>query len=159
LIDAVARVERVLDDLDESGLAAVEAVVDLYGEALRRLVAGADPVEDELVSHLLIAHGLHPVAVEQRIETALDAVRPYLGSHGGGVELLGVEDGVARVRLDGTCHGCPSSRVTLEHAIEDAVLRAAPEVERIEAVGEDEPVAPALLQLKPLACPAELVPS
>ena len=86
---------------------------------------------------------------------ALDDVRPYLGSHGGDVELLAVEDGVARVRLAGTCNGCPSSTVTLRNAIEDAILRAAPDVERIEAEGVAEPK-PALVQIGSLKCPTEL---
>jgi len=116
---------------------------------------GADPVEDELVSHLLLVHDLHPVDVETRIRQALDGVRPYLGSHGGDVELLGVEDGVARVRLCGTCDGCPSSAVTLQNAIEAAILKAAPDVERIEAEGVAEPTA-ALLQIGSLQCPTEL---
>ena len=54
-------------------------------------------------------------------------------SHGGDVELLGVEDGVARLRLQGSCNGCPSSAATLRLAIEDAVLQAAPDLERVEA--------------------------
>jgi Fe-S cluster biogenesis protein NfuA len=155
----VARVDELLAEIedDPAALAAVEAVVELYGEALRRLVALGLPqgaVDDELVAHLLLLHDLHPVDVETRVARALEDVRPYLGSHGGGVELLGVDDGVARLRLDGTCNGCPSSRVTLTSAIEEAVLRAAPEVERIEAEGAEP--APALLQIGSLTCPTEL---
>jgi len=153
----VERVEQLLESIEDDPRAveAVQAVVDLYGEALARLLAGADPVEDELVSHLLLVHDLHPVDVETRIRQALDGVRPYLGSHGGDVELLGVEDGVARVRLGGTCDGCPSSAVTLQNAIEAAILKAAPDVERIEAEGVAEPTA-ALLQIGSLQCPTEL---
>ena len=153
----VERVEQLLESIEDDPRAveAVQAVVDLYGEALARLLAGADPVEDELVSHLLLVHDLHPVDVETRIRPALDGVRPYLGSHGGDVELLGVEDGVARVRLGGTCDGCPSSAVTLQNAIEAAILKAAPDVERIEAEGVAEPTA-ALLQIGSLQCPTEL---
>jgi Fe-S cluster biogenesis protein NfuA/nitrite reductase/ring-hydroxylating ferredoxin subunit len=66
-------------------------------------------------------------------------VRPYLQSHGGNVELLGVEEGVARLRLQGSCSGCPSSTMTLKLAIEEAVLKAAPDLERIEAEGVAEP--------------------
>jgi Fe-S cluster biogenesis protein NfuA len=73
-------------------------------------------------------------------------VRPYLGSHGGDVELLGVENGVARLRLNGTCDGCPSSAVTLQHSIEAAILQAAPELERVEAEGVEERQ-PHLLQI------------
>src|ERR671934_1807102 len=155
--ELVARVEGLLGDLDDRATEAVQALVELYGEALARVLAGADPAEDELLSHLLLVHDLHPVDVETRVRQALDEVRPYLGSHGGGVELLGVEDGVARLRLDGTCNGCPSSAVTLQHAIEEAVRRAAPELERIEAEGVAEPQpSAALLQIKPLECPTEL---
>ena len=77
---------------------------------------------------LLILHGLHPLDVETRIARALDRVRPYLGSHGGDVKLLGVTDGVVHLRLEGSCHGCPSSTVTMKLAIEKAIEEAAPEV-------------------------------
>jgi Fe-S cluster biogenesis protein NfuA len=153
--ELVARVESLLGGLDERATEAVQALVELYGEALARFVAGADPTADELLSHLLLVHDLHPVDVETRVRRALDDVRPYLGSHGGGVELLGVEEGVARVRLDGTCNGCPSSAVTLRNAIEEAIMRAAPELEGVDAEGVSEPQ-PALVQIGSLQCPTEL---
>jgi Fe-S cluster biogenesis protein NfuA len=156
--ELVGRAEAALDAIEDDprATAALQAVVELYGEALARIMAGADPLEDELVSHLLLLHDLHPVDVETRVARALEEVRPYLGSHGGGVELLGVADGVVRLRLDGTCNGCPSSRVTLSSAIEEAVLRAAPEVERVEAEGVAGPAASPLLQIGSLTCPTEL---
>ena len=73
---------------------------------------------DPLVEGLLLLHGLHPLDADARIQRALDQVRPYLGSHAGGVQYLGVTDGVARLRLEGSCHGCPSSTVTVRLAIE-----------------------------------------
>src|ERR687884_1537776 len=153
--ELVARVESLLGNLDERATEAVQALVELYGEALARFVAGADPTQDELLSHLLLVHDLHPLDAETRVRRALEDVRPYLGSHGGDVELVAVEDGVARVRLGGTCDGCPSSAVTLRNAIEEAILRAAPELERVEAEGVAEPQ-PALVQIGSLACPTEL---
>jgi Fe-S cluster biogenesis protein NfuA/nitrite reductase/ring-hydroxylating ferredoxin subunit len=88
----------------------------------------------------LILHGLHPVEVDVRIEQALDKVRPYLGSHAGGVAYLGIDGaGVAHLRLDGSCHGCPSSTVTVRMTIEEAVLKAAPEVAGIEVEGQSTP--------------------
>ena len=95
-------------------------------------------------------HGLHPVPLHERVTGALDEVRPYLLTHGGGVELLGIDDGVVRLRLEGTCNGCPSSALTLKSAVEEAITRAAPDVERIEAEGVAEPVG--LLQIE-IACP------
>ena len=82
---------------------------------------------------------------------ALDEVRPYLVAHGGGVELLGVDDGVVHLRLEGACNGCPSSALTLKSAVEEAIMRAAPDVERIEAEGADVATS-ALLQIE-IACP------
>ena len=72
-------------------------------------------------------HGLHPDDVETRVARALDGVRPYLGSHGGDVELVGLtDDGVVRLRMLGSCDGCPSSSVTLTLAVETAIRDAAP---------------------------------
>src|SRR5262245_24778193 len=108
----------------------VTAIVDLYGTGLARMVAGlrAEPdgdarlralAGDELVAHLLMLHDLHPDDVDTRVQRALDGVRPYLGSHAGGVEYVGVDGaGVAHLRLAGSCDGCPSSTVTVKLAIE-----------------------------------------
>jgi Fe-S cluster biogenesis protein NfuA/nitrite reductase/ring-hydroxylating ferredoxin subunit len=148
LDERVAQVERLLDEVDESGVELVQALLDMYGEGLRRILTKVDAavlVDDELVSHLLLLHDLHPVPVEDRVREALESVRPYLESHGGDVELVEVEDGVVRVRLSGSCNGCPSSTMTLKLAIEDAIQRMAPEVERVEAEGVS---GPKLLQLE-----------
>jgi Fe-S cluster biogenesis protein NfuA/nitrite reductase/ring-hydroxylating ferredoxin subunit len=130
------------------------ALVDLYGEGLARIVGrlngdAAALARDEVVSHLLLLHGLHPEPLEARVRTALDEVAPYLGSHGGGVELVGVDGGVVHLRLQGSCNGCPSSRTTLELAVEDAIRKAAPDVEAIEAEGAAAPApGPPLLQIE-----------
>jgi Fe-S cluster biogenesis protein NfuA len=154
----IERVEALLDEVEafpepqrETVTELVQALLDMYGEGLARIVAaGPVPVEDELVAHLLLLHGLHPVPVAERVAGALDSVRPYLAAHGGGVELLGVADGVARLRLEGACHGCPSSALTLRAAVEEAVMKAAPDIERIEADGAVE--SSGLLQIE-IACP------
>jgi len=154
----IERVEALLDQVEafpepqrEVATELVSALLDMYGDGLARIVAACEvPVEDELVAHLLLLHGLHPVPVEQRVTGALDEVRPYLVAHGGGVELLGVGDGVVRLKLEGACHGCPSSALTLRSAVEEAIMRAAPDVERIEAEGTVEPSG--LLQIE-IACP------
>jgi Fe-S cluster biogenesis protein NfuA/nitrite reductase/ring-hydroxylating ferredoxin subunit len=154
LEERVARVEAVLEELDERGEQLVQALLEMYGEGLRRILEKADGralAEDELVSHLLLLHDLHPVPVEDRVREALESVRPYLESHGGDVELVGVDDAVVRLRLSGSCNGCPSSTMTLKLAIEDAIQKMAPEVERVEAEGVSQPAAPPgpnLLQLE-----------
>jgi len=163
--EQVARVDALLEEVEgfadpaarDTATELVAALLDLYGEGIERLVRRVPDQsalgEDELVSHLLILHGIHPVPVEERVREALAEVRPYLDSHGGDVELLAVEDGVVRLRMEGSCSGCPSSAMTLKLAIEDAVRKHAPEVGRIEA--EDAEPAPAatraLIQLTPAA--------
>lgn len=171
--ELVGHVEGLLEELEglpdrvarEKANETVAALLDLYGEALERIVAAVSEVDpegrvaralgdDELVSHLLLLHDLHPAPLEGRVEAALDEVRPYLASHGGAVELKGIEEGVVRLALEGSCSGCPSSTVTLKLAIEDAIHKAAPDVERIEAEGVAAQAAPAngngqLIQLEP----------
>jgi Fe-S cluster biogenesis protein NfuA/nitrite reductase/ring-hydroxylating ferredoxin subunit len=167
--EQVAVVERLLGELDAipdararaTATELVQALLVLYGEGLRRIVdAVADPdrdgelasalAGDELVGHLLLVHGLHPVPVEARVQGALDGVRPYLESHGGAVELVAVKNGVVRLRLDGSCSGCPSSAMTLKLAIEKAIHEAAPDVDEVVAEGSGEGASPrpALLQIE-----------
>ncbi len=154
--ERVGEVEELLGAIDDDprALAAVQGLVELYGEALRRVVElggiSQELVADELLSHLLLLHDLHPVDAETRVARALEEVRPYLGSHGGDVELLGIEDGIARLRLGGTCDGCASSAVTLKNSIEEAILRAAPELHGVEADGVSS-AQPQLLQIGTLA--------
>ena len=146
------RIEVLLEAASAGGRVARERaeellrlVVDLYGAGLERLLEIVHEsgrldddlldrlVADDLVAGLLAVHGLHPYDVETRVALALDSVRPYLGSHGGDVQLLGVtDDGLVRLRMLGSCDGCPSSSVTLTLAVEAAVQAAAPEVSGIE---------------------------
>jgi len=143
----------------------VRLVVELYGAGLERAVelAGPDALErfvgDELVASLLVLHGLHPKDTRTRVVEALDQVRPYLGSHAGGVELLGVdpEAGVVRLRLEGSCDGCPSSTQTVKLAIERAIEQAAPEVTAVEVENLSVEKEPQLLQIQPLRREWEVV--
>ncbi|HZV75292.1 MAG TPA: NifU family protein [Conexibacter sp.] len=158
---AVDRLEGLLAQIehDEAALAAVQALLELYGEGLARIVEQAPAATvgelagDELIGHLLVLHDLHPLSLAERVEGALDEVRPYLATHGGGVELLGVEEGVVRLQLEGSCSGCPSSRVTLESAVHEAIERVAPDASGIEAI-DGEPAAPPPGIPLPMACPA-----
>ena len=94
---------------------------------------------DELVASLLLLHGLHPADLDSRVAAALERVRPFLQSHGGDVELVRLVDGVVHLRLQGSCHGCPSSAATLTSRIEQAIYEAAPDVASIEVVEAAEP--------------------
>ena len=117
----------------------LQLVSELYGSGLARIMELADLHAPELVAHitaddllasLLVANGLHPDDIHVRIARALDAVRPFLAGHGGDVELLDIDEhvGAVRLRLLGSCDGCPSSAVTLRTTVERAILDSAPEV-------------------------------
>src|SRR6202040_2657016 len=144
------RIQTLLDASSSGGAGAreraeqlVREVTDLYGAALQRVMefaGAANPdladryAADDLVASLLLVHGLHPHDVERRVSEALDSVRPYLGSHGGDVHLVGVDGDTVHLQFAGSCKSCPSSAVTLELAVEDAVRAAAPEISSIEVV-------------------------
>ncbi|MBF6073573.1 NifU family protein [Nocardia beijingensis] len=145
--EAGDRIETLLEASSAGGALAreraeqlVRELVGLYGAALTRVIELLDDAaverlaRDDLVASLLLVHGLHPHDVTTRVANALDSVRPYLGSHGGDVHLVDIADGVVRLELAGSCKSCPSSSVTLELAVEDAVRAAAPEIESIEVV-------------------------
>ncbi|MDB9823044.1 NifU family protein [Deltaproteobacteria bacterium] len=73
--------------------------------------------------------------LKEKVEEALNKVRPSLQADGGDVELVGVdEDGVVKVKLQGSCAGCPMSQMTLKMGIEKILKQNVPEVERVESV-------------------------
>ncbi len=123
-------------------------MTDLYGEGLAHVMGAIteEPggpalvgrlADDELVSSLLVLHGLHPQDLASRVEEALDGVRPYLASHGGDVEILGfgADTATLHLRLLGSCDGCPSSSATLRSSVERAIEEAAPEIAHIDVEG------------------------
>ncbi len=112
---------RIVETLDKAG----------DGAARMREAMAADGV----IASLLLVHDLYPVPLEERVMEALDQVRPYLDSHGGGVELLDVTDGVARIRLEGSCKTCPASSATLELAVKQALDEVAPDLEGLIVEG------------------------
>ena len=73
----------------------------------------------------------------QRVEAALDKVRPSLQRDGGDIELLDVVEGVAKVKLQGACAGCPMSQMTLTWGVEQALKKEVPEILRVET---DQPL-------------------
>ena len=157
LLDRVQALSDAVDELAdprarELAHELVGAVVAMYGDGLRRIVATIESAreagviildelaQDGAVASLLLIHDLYPVSLYDRVVEALDTVRPYMESHGGNVELRGVEDGIARLSLQGSCHGCAASRSTLELAIKQALDEHAPDLVGLEVEGVDEPV-------------------
>jgi Fe-S cluster biogenesis protein NfuA/nitrite reductase/ring-hydroxylating ferredoxin subunit len=120
----------------------VGLLVEFYGAGLARILelldeqAATPLLADKMVAGLLVLHDLHPQSTEERVLAALERVRPYLGSHAGDVEYLGLDpDGTVRLRLAGSCDGCPSSALTVKMAIEKGIEDVAPEVTKVEVEG------------------------
>jgi Fe-S cluster biogenesis protein NfuA/nitrite reductase/ring-hydroxylating ferredoxin subunit len=146
-IDALVGELQQLPDLASRAMVEelLSTVLDLHGEALSRMLDAlgerGNPqtdrllhgmADDDLIRGVLLLHGLHPIDLRTRVEDALESVRPYMRSHGGGVELVGISGDVVRIQLEGHCKGCPSSTVTLKLAVEKAIYEAAPDVVAIE---------------------------
>lgn len=140
LLDEVQRraEPEVTDKVEEL----VRAVLSLHGAGLEQLLGRLDEsqvrglLEDDLVAGMLLLHDLHPDDVATRIQAALDSVRPYLGSHAGGIDYLGIDDdGIVHLRLQGSCEGCPGSTATVRLTVENAVLDAAPEAVAVDVEG------------------------
>lgn len=72
--------------------------------------------------------------MKEKVDVALDKIRPSLMADGGNVELVDVEDGVVKVRLTGACGGCPMSQMTLKMGIERLLKQEIPEVKEVVAV-------------------------
>lgn len=140
----LGKVERLEDEQARLiAVNAVRALMTLYGEALERIVAhaGEEPplletlAADELISHLLLLHDLHPIAAGERIRRALQELETYLHSQAAEAELMGVQEGVATVRL---VSGAGGGR-KLHETVQRAVLQAAPELRGVQV--EDGPPA------------------
>jgi len=163
-----ARLDAAADAATREVAEALTAsVVQMYGAGLERIVGSltaageegrrlaAALAEDPLVAALLLIHDLHPVPLENRVRGALEQVRPYMESHGGDVELLSLQDGVARISLRGSCSDCSASAVTLELAIKQALEEAAPDLEQLVVEGlAPAPSGPSLPMAGPEAEPA-----
>jgi len=165
LMEQIDGLVRKIENLPEpearaSALALVQALMEFHGSGIERMMEivaesgeSCSPIfdnfaADDLVSSLLLLYGQHPVSIESRVTQALDKVRPYLDSHGGNVEVLGISDGVVHLRMQGSCKSCPSSAMTLKLAIEEAIFSAAPDVVAIEAEGVvEQPSATGFVQI------------
>lgn len=121
---AVAQLEALVETLeregDERALLALKLTDAIHRPALELLAQGE--LEHPLARAVLAMYDLAPPDERTAVEEALDEIRPYIHSHGGELELLEVSDGVVRVRMSGSCHGCAASAMTLRRGIEQ-VLR------------------------------------
>ncbi|MFH1478769.1 MAG: NifU family protein [Candidatus Omnitrophota bacterium] len=72
--------------------------------------------------------------MKEKVQAAINKIRPFLQRDGGDVELVGVKDGVVQVKLKGACSGCPMAHITLKEGVEKAIKEEVPEVKKVESV-------------------------
>jgi len=161
-LQAIEALLQKIENINNPALTAtakelVQLLMEFHGAAIERMLevvhqttpSGASVIaalgRDDLVRSLLLLYGLHPESLETRVIQALEKTRPYLKSHSGNVALVGIDEtGAVTLRLEGNCHGCPSSSATLKLAVEEAIYDAAPDVTAILVQGQVEEKPPAL---------------
>ena len=124
----------------------LQSVMDLHGAAVSRIVELLDATEagraslvrlgaDPLICGLLVLYGVHPMPLEERLAHALENLAPQLRKHSGSAELIDVSEGVVRVKLQSSGHGCGTSPDALRTMVEQAILEAAPEIVEVAVEG------------------------
>jgi Fe-S cluster biogenesis protein NfuA len=141
----VATVEQADPAVRDPVLEVLDYLEAWHREGISRLAdalpddALASAREDPVVAHLLDTYldqpEEEPADPEAIVNEALEEIRPYVHSHGGEMELVGVSNGVVTLRLMGSCQGCPSSEVTLTQGIEQALRERWPGFRHIEVEG------------------------
>jgi Fe-S cluster biogenesis protein NfuA len=171
----IAELVRRLDSVTDSGVRAqskelLEAVMDLHGEALERVLqrlrsggdAGTEILDslsaDPVVASVLLLYGLHPLDFENRVRRAIEKVRPTLRSYGSDLELSSVNAGAVRIRVRGV-ESAFTAR-TVKSAIEEGLYAAAPDAVSLVLLGLENFAAPDFVPLEkigPVARPVESV--
>lgn len=145
-VDTAIRAVAALDERSRRAAVDLQAAVEAFHrDALVTIVRTLkqdprgkellfDLVDDPAVHAVLALHGIVRPSLMIRANQTLESVRPYLKSHGGDVELVDVRDGIAFVRLQGSCNGCSMSAVTLREGVEEALVTGIAEITGIEVM-------------------------
>jgi Fe-S cluster biogenesis protein NfuA/nitrite reductase/ring-hydroxylating ferredoxin subunit len=152
---AVAELDALVETLeregDERALLLLQLVDAIHRPALQRIAAG--DTTDPIARALLQMYDLEQPDDEVLVEEALDEVRPYIHSHGGQVELIGVSEGLVELRMSGSCAGCAASALTLKRGIEEALRQHYPGFREVIAEEVESDPGPQLLQIENLRKP------
>ena len=147
LISDLTALEMLAENWDDAARnganARAEAVDALNREAFRRLIRALkghpelggvlkEAAQDEIVYAVLRRHGILKPSLFERVEAALETVRPSLASHGGDAEVASVEGTRAEIRFLGACDGCPASQLTFYAGVKKAIQEHVPEITEIK---------------------------
>lgn len=143
LNEQLAQLETTPGPVGELALTAVSGLAEIYSQALARTLDLADPalvermLGDELIGHLLALHGIHPEPVAARVTRVIEGLRAALSGQGGTIELDGIDDAMAIVRV--SVGGRGSISADIEHAVRRAMLAAVPELAGVAVVPVERP--------------------
>ncbi len=156
--DVATRVTHLLewyDTFHRDGLGQlVEMIRGWRGDIFLESVA-RDPVAGTLLDFYELGEGPAVKAeTEQAVAAAMEEVRPIVESHGGELEVVSIADGVVKVRMKGTCDGCPSSSATLTYGVEEALRKHWPDFRRLEQVDAAEEIDESKADLTCVTAPA-----
>ncbi len=137
---AVAELETLVGTLerdgDERALMLLQLMDAIHRPAFELVLAGE--LEHPIAEAVLGMYELIPLDERAQVEEALDEIRPYMESHGGGLELLDVVGGAVHVRMSGSCNGCAASAMTLQRGVETKLRERIPWFEEIVAHEDEE---------------------
>jgi len=157
--DLLANARELVQSLMElygAGLARIAETIQARGAAAREILE--DLARDELVASLLAANGLHPLSLDVRVRDALEKLNGRFRSQGR-VQLLGIDDGIIRLRLrTKAATACGSSNGEFKAAVEEAIYAAAPDLARLDIEVVEEPgAASGFVPLEKLGAPGRAV--
>jgi hypothetical protein len=154
LDEQLARLENTPGPISELALAAASGLAEIYGQALARVLdlAGPGQVErmlgDELIGHLLALHGIHPERVEARVARVINGLRAPLSTLGARLELVGIDDAVATVRV--AVDRCGQGSAAIEQAVRGAILAGVPELTAVTTIKAARPASTAFVPVDSL---------
>lgn len=149
MLSDITSLEALTEDwpseISAASTARATAIDALNAEAIRRLIrmlkdvpgfgaALREAAGDEVVYAVLRRHGILKPSLHERVEDALESIRPMLDSHGGDVEVVAVEPPRVDVRFLGACDGCPASALTFYSGVKKAIQDAMPEIKEVKQV-------------------------
>ncbi len=166
--ELVQEIESIADPaVRASTKSLVQSIMDLHGAALEKtldIVADAGEPgmniidrlgRDSLVSSVLVLYGLHPEDIQTRVVNAVEKMRPQLRKQGCEVEILEINGGAIRLRVETGSHTCGSTAKTVQASLEGAIYDAAPDLTSLVIEGFEERPASGFVALDKLMSGAE----
>lgn len=167
LSELVTKFEQMPDGPQKTaGKELVQLLMEVHAQGLERIMeiafesseAGGALIDrlgkDDVSGGLLLLYSLHPDALETRVQTAVERMRPRLRKLACTVDLLAVDEGSVRVRIAKSGHSCGSSTGELRALVENGIYELAPDVASLEILGLEEPTSSGFVALESLAGPA-----